>query len=83
MVSRAFDVGNRIRVQLIHTDVERGFIDFRKVGQSRIVEGKSSVALPGKSQQRHEAWLKTGKTGWAVSIVSKGGTALAIAAVPS
>jgi exoribonuclease-2 len=34
------DVGNRIRVQLIHTDVERGFIDFRKVGQSRIVEGK-------------------------------------------
>ena len=25
------DVGNRISVQLIHTDVERGFIDFRKV----------------------------------------------------
>ncbi len=34
------DVGNRIRVQLIHTDVERGFIDFRKVGQSKLVEGK-------------------------------------------
>jgi exoribonuclease R len=26
------DVGSRIRVQLIHTDVEQGFIDFRKVG---------------------------------------------------
>ncbi|HMK65776.1 MAG TPA: RNB domain-containing ribonuclease [Thermodesulfobacteriota bacterium] len=25
------DVGQRIRVQLIHTDVERGFIDFKKV----------------------------------------------------
>lgn len=25
------DVGHRIRVQLIHTDVERGFIDFRSV----------------------------------------------------
>ena len=25
------DVGNRIRVQLVHTDVERGFIDFGKV----------------------------------------------------
>jgi ribonuclease R len=25
------DVGHRIRVQLIHTDVERGFIDFKKV----------------------------------------------------
>ncbi len=26
------DVGKRLRVQLIHTDVERGYIDFRKVG---------------------------------------------------
>jgi VacB/RNase II family 3'-5' exoribonuclease len=25
------DVGRRIRVQLIHTDVERGFIDFKKI----------------------------------------------------
>jgi VacB/RNase II family 3'-5' exoribonuclease len=25
------DVGHKIRVQLVHTDVERGFIDFRKV----------------------------------------------------
>ena len=25
------DVGQRIRVQLIHTDVERGFIDFKRV----------------------------------------------------
>jgi VacB/RNase II family 3'-5' exoribonuclease len=25
------DIGRRIRVQLIHTDVERGFIDFKKV----------------------------------------------------
>jgi exoribonuclease-2 len=29
------DVGNRIRVQLIFIDVERGYIDFRKVGPSR------------------------------------------------
>jgi VacB/RNase II family 3'-5' exoribonuclease len=29
------DVGNRIRVELIHTDVERGFIDFKKIGLSR------------------------------------------------
>lgn len=29
------DVGNRIRVQLIHVDVEQGFIDFRKIAQSR------------------------------------------------
>jgi VacB/RNase II family 3'-5' exoribonuclease len=26
------DVGHRMRVQLIHTDVERGFIDFKRVG---------------------------------------------------
>ena len=26
------DVGHRLRVQLIHTDVERGFIDFKNVG---------------------------------------------------
>jgi ribonuclease R len=24
------DVGSRLRVQLIHTDVERGFIDFKR-----------------------------------------------------
>ena len=29
------DVGDRIRVQLISVDVERGYIDFRKVGPSR------------------------------------------------
>lgn len=29
------DVGNRIRVELIHTDVELGFIDFKKIGLSR------------------------------------------------
>jgi exoribonuclease-2 len=28
------DVGDRVRVQLISTDVERGFIDFRRVGPS-------------------------------------------------
>jgi exoribonuclease-2 len=25
------DVGQRLRVQLLHTDVERGYIDFEKV----------------------------------------------------
>ncbi|HUT73785.1 MAG TPA: RNB domain-containing ribonuclease [Armatimonadota bacterium] len=29
------DVGDRVRVQLISVDVERGYIDFRKVGASR------------------------------------------------
>ncbi|MDQ1239283.1 MAG: ribonuclease [Thermodesulfobacteriota bacterium] len=29
------DVGDRIRVELISTDVDRGYIDFRKVGPSR------------------------------------------------
>jgi exoribonuclease-2 len=29
------DVGNRVRLQLISTDVERGFIDFKKVGAGR------------------------------------------------
>jgi len=29
------DVGERVRVQLIETNVERGFIDFKKVGSSR------------------------------------------------
>jgi VacB/RNase II family 3'-5' exoribonuclease len=30
------DVGHRIRVQLVHTDVERGFIDFKRVITTRI-----------------------------------------------
>jgi VacB/RNase II family 3'-5' exoribonuclease len=29
---KGVDVGHRIRVQLTHTDVERGYIDFKKVG---------------------------------------------------
>jgi exoribonuclease-2 len=29
------DVGNRVRVQLIDTNVEAGFIDFKKIGSSR------------------------------------------------
>ena len=28
---QGMDVGDRIRVQLIHTDVEQGFIDFKRV----------------------------------------------------
>jgi exoribonuclease-2 len=29
--AEGFDVGDRVRVQLIHTDVEQGFIDFKRV----------------------------------------------------
>jgi molybdopterin biosynthesis enzyme len=29
------DVGERVRVQLIDTNVERGYIDFKKLGTSR------------------------------------------------
>ena len=29
------DVGNRLRVQLIHTDVEHGYIDFKRVGAKK------------------------------------------------
>jgi exoribonuclease-2 len=29
--SEGLDVGNRIRVQLIHTDIDRGFIDFKRI----------------------------------------------------
>jgi exoribonuclease-2 len=29
------DVGHRVRVQLIRTDVERGYIDFRRVGEGK------------------------------------------------
>jgi hypothetical protein len=28
------DVGRRVRVELVHTDVERGFIDFRRADGS-------------------------------------------------
>ena len=30
------DVGDRVRVKLVHTDAERGFIDFQTMGHSRI-----------------------------------------------
>lgn len=30
--SEGVDVGHRLRVQLVHTDVERGYIDFKRVG---------------------------------------------------
>ena len=30
---RGLDVGHRVRVQLVSVDVERGFIDFRRIGK--------------------------------------------------
>jgi exoribonuclease R len=33
------DVGDRARVKLIHTDVERGFIDFARVGHTEVGRG--------------------------------------------
>jgi VacB/RNase II family 3'-5' exoribonuclease len=35
------DVGNRVRVQLISVNVERGFIDFKKAGSSNHGQGES------------------------------------------
>jgi exoribonuclease-2 len=32
--ANGIDVGDRIRVQLVDTDVDRGFIDFRRIGSS-------------------------------------------------
>jgi hypothetical protein len=32
---KGIDVGDRVHVELISVDVERGYIDFRKVGTSR------------------------------------------------
>jgi exoribonuclease-2 len=32
--STGLDVGGRVRVQLVRADVERGFIDFRRVGDN-------------------------------------------------
>ncbi|MEO8901089.1 MAG: hypothetical protein ABI488_05410 [Polyangiaceae bacterium] len=32
--ARDLDVGQRVRVELIHTDVERGFIDFARFERS-------------------------------------------------
>ncbi|HEX9107206.1 MAG TPA: RNB domain-containing ribonuclease, partial [Longimicrobiales bacterium] len=29
---KGLDVGNRLHVQLVHTDVQKGYIDFKKVG---------------------------------------------------
>ena len=29
--TEGLDVGNKIRVQLLHTDVEQGFIDFKRI----------------------------------------------------
>jgi exoribonuclease-2 len=29
---QGLDVGDRLRVELLHADVERGFIDFARVG---------------------------------------------------
>jgi exoribonuclease-2 len=35
------DVGNRVRVQLIDTNVEQGFIDFKRVGVHKARGGRS------------------------------------------
>jgi len=34
------DVGDRLRVQLIDTNVERGYIDFKKVSSSKRGRGR-------------------------------------------
>jgi exoribonuclease-2 len=38
------DVGHRVRAQLMHTDVERGYIDFRRVGEGKSVQLTKQVS---------------------------------------
>ena len=56
------DVGNSVRVQLIDTNVEKGFIDFKKVGTSKPRGDGSHVNIKNRnynsSQSRHN--LKKG-----------------------
>jgi len=37
---KGIDVGDRIRVQLTSVDVQRGFIDFRKINSSKHGSGQ-------------------------------------------
>ena len=43
--SRGLDVGDQIRVELISVDVERGFIDFKRVGSARDGEHRQEKNL--------------------------------------